>query len=77
MDDLGSVEGFSQCLQSMGHGREKQTWGSNIFFFLLVWLHWVSVAGLGLSLVVVNGSTRPCGAWASHYVASLVAELRL
>ena len=53
MDDLGSMEGFSQCLQSMGHGREKQTWGSNIFFFffLLVWLHWVFVAGLGLSLV--------------------------
>ena len=52
MDDLGSMEGFSQCLQSMGHGREKQTWGSNIFFFfLLVWLRWVFVAGLGLSLV--------------------------
>ena len=60
MDDLGSMEGFSQCLQSMGHGREKQTWGSNIFFFFFACL-----VALGLRcwawafFSVVNGSTRP------------------
>ena len=51
MDDLGSMEGFSQCLQSMGHGREKQTWGSNIFFFFFCLFGCAGSSLLGLGFL--------------------------
>ena len=44
--------------------------GSFFFFFLIYlfyfWLHWVSVAVCGLSLVVASGVTLRCGVRASH-----------
>ena len=42
--------------------------------FIYFWLLWVFVAERGLSLVVASGGYSSCGARASHWVASLVAE---
>ena len=47
--------------------KKKNLTANFIYLFLIYfWLHWVFIAGLGLSLVVVSGATLCCGAWASH-----------
>ena len=43
-------------------------------FIYLLLAAWVFVAAHGLSLVAASGGYSSCGAWASHAVASLVAE---
>ena len=37
-----------------------------INLFIYFWLHWVSIAARGLSLVVASGATLCCSAQASH-----------
>ena len=39
---------------------------SFIYLFIYFWLHWVSVAARGLSLVAASGAILRCGARASH-----------
>ena len=47
------------------------------FYFFIFWLRWVFVAAHGPSLVVTRGAALSCGVWASHCVASPVAEHEL
>ena len=39
---------------------------SFIYLFIYFWLHWVSVAARGLSLVAASGAILRCSARASH-----------
>ena len=77
---LEPLEGMEPCWHTMSSFWSPELWDNaflcfffNVFIFKKFWLCWIFVAVCGFSPVVERGLLC-CGAWASHWVAFLVAE---